>query len=137
LHLPDLNLKQTSLLVLIDVDVDGEMGVDVAHLVLESLCDTDDQIVDESADGAKRGDVLAAAVVDLDADDALLGHGEVDGKMAQVLGELAPRPLNRDQSRLDGDLDCTGIGVSACCPPAIAIFSRETAPSQSRPRIFQ
>lgn len=46
----DLDLPQIGLAVLLDVDVDGEMGVDVAHLVLEALGDTDDQVVDEGAD---------------------------------------------------------------------------------------
>lgn len=46
----DLDLKQTSILVLLEVDVDREMGIDVAHLVLEALGDTDDQVVDEGAD---------------------------------------------------------------------------------------
>lgn len=33
----DLNLPEASLAVLVEVDVDGEMGVDVAHLVLEAF----------------------------------------------------------------------------------------------------
>lgn len=41
----DLNLEAVGLLVLLDVDVDGEMGIDVSHLVLEALGDTDDQVV--------------------------------------------------------------------------------------------
>lgn len=62
---PDLDLPQTGLLVLVEVDVDGEMGVDVTHLVLEALGDTDDHVVDEGADGAEGGDVLPVAVVHL------------------------------------------------------------------------
>jgi hypothetical protein len=41
----DLNLPAVGLLVLLKVDVDREMGVDVSHLVLEALGDTDDQVV--------------------------------------------------------------------------------------------
>lgn len=41
----DLNLEAVGLLVLLDVDVDGKMGIDVSHLVLEALGDTDDQVV--------------------------------------------------------------------------------------------
>lgn len=41
----DLNLEAVGILVLLNVDVDGEMGVDVSHLVLEALGDTDDQVV--------------------------------------------------------------------------------------------
>ena len=48
----DLDLEQTSLLVLFNVDVDGEMGVDVAHLVLVAFGDAEDQVVDEGADGS-------------------------------------------------------------------------------------
>lgn len=60
-EVPDLNLKLVGLLVLLDVDVDGKMGIDVAHpttrlvrsrhcltcniLVLVALGDTDDQVV--------------------------------------------------------------------------------------------
>jgi hypothetical protein len=65
------------------------MGVDVAHLVLEAFGDADDQVVDEGADGAEGGDILSVAVVDLDGDDVLLGLGEVDSQVAQVLDELA------------------------------------------------
>lgn len=78
-----------SLLVDVKVDVDGEMGIDVTHLVLEALGDTDDQVVDKGADGAESGNVLAVAMVDLEANNALLDDGEVDGDVTQVLGELA------------------------------------------------
>jgi hypothetical protein len=65
------------------------VGVDVAHLVLEALGDTDDQVVDEGAHCPEGGDGLAAAVVDLDADDVLLGRREVDREVTEVLLELA------------------------------------------------
>jgi hypothetical protein len=87
--IPDLNLKQTGLGVLLDVDVNGEMCVDVSHLVLEALRDTDDQVVDESADCAEGGDVLSSTVVQLDVDDILLRVREVDRQMVEVLGEFA------------------------------------------------
>jgi hypothetical protein len=85
----DLDLVQARLRVLLHVDVDGEMGVDVAHLVLEALGHADDHVVDQRADGAEGGDVLARAVVELDVDDVLLWVREVDGQMAEVLDELA------------------------------------------------
>lgn len=119
-HIPDLDLVAASLGVLVDVDVDGEMGIDVAHLVLEALGDTNDQVVDDGADGAKSGDVLAAAVVDLDADNVLLNDREVNGDVAQVLGELAAGALDRNEPRLDRDLDCIVTNTtSATCPLAI------------------
>lgn len=62
-HIPDLDLVQASLCVLIHVDVDGEMCVDVAHLVLEALGDTDDQVVDDRAYCTESGDIFASTVV--------------------------------------------------------------------------
>lgn len=65
------------------------MGVDVAHLVLEALGDTDNHVVDDRSDGTQGGDILTVAVVDLDRDGVLLGVAEVDGQVAKVLGQLA------------------------------------------------
>lgn len=87
--IPDLDLKQTGLAVLLQVDVDGEMGVDVSHLVLEALGDTSDHVLDDGADSAKAGDLLAHTMVKLDGDDVLLGALERDGEMAKVLLKLA------------------------------------------------
>ena len=88
-NIPDLNLKQTGLAVLVHVDVDGEMCVDVSHLVPEALGDTNDQVVDEGSDGSEGCDVLSGAMVQLDVDEVLLGVREVDCQVAQVLGEFA------------------------------------------------
>jgi hypothetical protein len=126
-EVPDLNLVLVGLLVLLDVDVDGEMGVDVAHLVLVALGDTDDQVVDEGADGAEGSDALARAVVELDLDEVLLGVREADSQVTEGLGEsatgacrvklsmLAQRKvgdcaptLNDNVPGLDGDLDPRG-----------------------------
>lgn len=85
----DLDLEETSLGVLLNVDVDGEMGVDVTHLVLEAAGNTDDQVVDESADGAEGSDTLAGAMVQLNRDDVLGGAAEADSEVGQVLDELA------------------------------------------------
>lgn len=109
----DLDLVEASLRVLADVDVDGEMGVDVAHLVLEALGDADDHVVDQGADGAERSDILACAVVQLDVDETLLGVGEVDGQMGEVFDELAAGALDGYEARLDDDLDCRERDVSA------------------------
>jgi len=91
----DLDLVQAGLGVLLDVDVDGEMGVHVAHLVLEAPGHADDHVVDQRAHGAQRRDVLARAVVQLDVDDVLLGVREVHGDVVEVLGELACGVLER------------------------------------------
>ncbi len=68
------------------------MSIDVSHLVLEALRYADDQVVDVGSDCSEGGDVLARAMVDLNADDVLLGARKVDGQVAQVLGELAYYP---------------------------------------------
>ena len=106
MHIPDLDVDVASLVVLLDVDVDGKVSVDVSHLVLVALRYADDQVVDVGTDGSEGGDVLAGAVVDLDVDDILLGLGEVDSQVAQVLGKLASGTLDGDIPRLDVDLDC-------------------------------
>ena len=111
-HIPDLDVDVASLVVLLDVDVDGKVSVDVSHLVLVALRYADDQAVDVGTDGSEGGDVLAGAVVDLDVDDILLGLGEVDSQVAQVLGKLASGTLDGDIPRLDVDLDCTADRMS-------------------------
>ena len=146
--LPDLNLPDAGLRVLVQVDVDGEMGVDVAHLVLVALGDADDQVVDEGADGAEGSDALARAVVELDLDEVLLGVGEGNSQVAEGLLELATGAcdvlsmpvlcmccgcaptLNDNVPGLDGDLDPLGdleqfLGV------AVAQLSVLFVPSQS------
>lgn len=52
------------------------MCVDVAHLVLESLGDPDDQVVDESFDSTEGRDILAGAVVEFDVDGVCVWLGE-------------------------------------------------------------
>lgn len=89
LSLPDLNLIQACLLVFLDVDVDGEMGIDVSHFVPVALGDADDEVVDDGFDGAERGDILAAAVVDLDRDDVFAGQGEADSEVREIFCEFA------------------------------------------------
>ena len=65
------------------------MCVDISHLVLEALGDTDDQVVDEGSDCAEGSDVLSGTVVQFDVDNILLWVGEVDGQVVEVLRELA------------------------------------------------
>ena len=87
-YVPDLDLPQTSLIVLVQVHVDGEMGIDVSHLVLEALRNANNQVVDQGSDCAESSDILAGAVVEFNVDDILLGVREVDCQMAEVLTEL-------------------------------------------------
>lgn len=49
-HVPDGNFEEPSVCVLLDVDVDREMGVDVTHLVKETLRNSDYQVVDKGFD---------------------------------------------------------------------------------------
>ena len=65
------------------------MCVYVAHLVLVALGDADDHVVDDTAHCSDGCDGLARAVVHLNVDDILLGVGEADCDVLEVLGELA------------------------------------------------
>ena len=90
------------------------MGVDVSELVLVALGDTNDHVVDQSADSAEGSDILARAVVQLNVDALWLWVGESDSQVTKVLDELATRSLNGDLAGLDVDLDC-GRSVSFVC----------------------
>lgn len=102
------------------------MGVDVAHLVLEALGDTGDHVVDDGADCAEGGDVLAGTVVHLDRDGALAGVGEGDAQVAEILHELAARALNGDDAGLDVDLDCCAgillVSDFALCVRIVVVY---------------
>ena len=67
-NVPNVDLKKPGLGVLLDVDVDGEMGVDVSHLVPETFGHTNDQIVEDSLDCSQRSHVLTRAMVKLNVD---------------------------------------------------------------------
>ena len=110
------------------------MGIDVSHLVLEALGDTDNQVVDEGADGSESGDILTDAVVNLDVDDVLLGLREVNSDVGEVLGELSSGALDGDKSGLDVDLDCWTKTRSAMIPmiPFPCEFCQNISP---KPRI--
>ena len=90
------------------------MGVDVTHLVLEALGDTNDHVVDERTDGTESGDVLAGTVVHLDLDGGGIGLLERDGQVTKVLLEGATGTLNGDLAGLDSDLDCTEVPLVFC-----------------------
>lgn len=98
----------------LDVDVDGEMGVDVTHLVLEAAGNTDHEVVDDGADGAESSNTLAGTVVQLDGDHVLLGAAEGDGNVGEVLDELAAGTLDGHDTGLNVNLHCSGIPVSFC-----------------------
>lgn len=60
------------------------MCVDVAHLVFETPCDTDNQVVYEGLDGTKGCDILAGTVVEFDVDRRCVWSGEADGEMREI-----------------------------------------------------
>lgn len=68
----DLNLGT----LVLDVNVNGEMGVDVTHLVPEALGNTSDHILQNGLNGTHNGNVLTAAVEHLDLD--LIGRDLVE-----------------------------------------------------------
>lgn len=91
--------------VLLNVDVDGKMSIDVSHLVLVSPGDTGHQVLDDGLDGSEGSDILSRSVVDFDLDDLLalmvLGEGEGDGDVREILGQFAYRETPKDcQSRI-------------------------------------
>ena len=57
------------------------MGVNISHLVLESLRDPYDQIVDNRLDSAQRRDIFTGSVVKLNIDGIFVRLGEADSKM--------------------------------------------------------
>lgn len=133
----DLNLPEASVLALVDVDVDGEMRIDVAHLVLEALCHTNHHVVDDGLDGSQGGDILAVAVVDLDRDGVLGGVAKVDGEMAEVLDELAAGTLDGDDAGLDGDLDCNArekVSTNGSYNPVVVYLGSGRRTSRRRGR---
>ena len=79
--LPDFHLKEPSITILIDVDVDGEVSVDVTHLVLEPLGDTDYEVVDECLHSAKSSHIFPGSMVEFDVDGILVWVGEANSKM--------------------------------------------------------
>lgn len=87
-YAPDINLVETSLGILLEVDIDGEMCVDISHLILEALRDADYQVVDEGLDCAKCSYTLASAVVQFDVDDVSGWVREADGQMCHILHEF-------------------------------------------------
>jgi hypothetical protein len=109
--IPDLNDRAASLWVGLDVHVDGEVSVDVTHLVLEAAGDTDHKVVDDSADGAEGSNTLASTVVQLNGDNILLGAAEGDGNVGEILDELAAGTLDSHDAGLNLDLHCKTEGT--------------------------
>jgi hypothetical protein len=77
-HLPNLHLVQARFRVIFNVDIDGEMRVNVSHFVPKSTRNTDDQVVNQRFDGSESSHVLSCAMMELDIYDILRGMGEAD-----------------------------------------------------------
>lgn len=67
-YAPYLNLVQARFRIFLDIDIDGEMCIDISHFVLETPSNANDQVIDESLDGPKSSHVLARAMMQLDID---------------------------------------------------------------------
>lgn len=91
--------------VVTDGGRDGEVCVDKAHLVLESLGDTEDQVVDVRADGADASDVLLVSKPDLN-NDLSVSNVDVRGEVLERTGEGSTGANNGDLTGLHGDGDC-------------------------------
>lgn len=119
-----------ALVILLNVDVDGKMGIDVSHLVLVSLGDTDNQILDERLHGSQGSDILSRAVVNFDLNDLLvlstLGNGEGDRDVRKILGEFAWR------MRMLIEISCTLDGFQGLSDRAVSGISYLVDPRQSR-----
>jgi len=100
----DLNL----LSVVVNNNVDGKMGIYVTHLVLETLGNTGNHVVDNGTDGANASNVLAIAVVDNKLKLLLTSELDLHVKVTKVLGELAAGTLDGHNARLDGDINVVG-----------------------------
>lgn len=90
---PDLNIVSVGVVVLLNVDVNGEMGIDVSHLVLVSSGHTSDEILDDRLDGSESCDILSWSVVDFDLNGILallvLWESESNSDVGEILDEFA------------------------------------------------
>ena len=75
---PYLNIVESSFRILLNVHIDGEMRIDISHLVFEPFRNTEDEIVDDCLDCAEGSDVLTSAMVEFNVDGGLRRTGEAD-----------------------------------------------------------
>jgi len=98
------------LLIISNNDVDGEMGIDETHLVLVTLGDTNDHVVDQRADGAEASNVLALAVPDSETETGRVELDNIHVNMTEVLGQGTTGTSNGDDTGLDINLDIVRDG---------------------------
>lgn len=92
-------------LVVDDGDVDGEVRVGGAHLVLEALGHTSDHVLDMGAHGSNAGNVLAGTEPDGNVQLVLALAGDLDRDVVKVLLQGAPRSGNLDLAAVQVDSD--------------------------------
>lgn len=102
----DLN----SVSVVDDVNVDGEMGIDISHLVSVTLGNTGNQVLDKRLDGTESSNVLSLTVVDRDLDKAVRDLAESNVNVLELLGQSTTRSSDSDNSGLDSDSDALRDG---------------------------
>ncbi len=107
----DLNSSNRSVSLFFSiVDVDGEVGVHVAHLVLEALGDADDQVVDWSVRTVRRAATVLRVPWWISILMTIWLFGlEADGDMAKVLDELSCSRVSESASPIAG-LILSGLG---------------------------
>ena len=104
------------------VDIDWEMRVDVSQLVLVTLGDTGDQVVNQRLDSSQSSNVLSVTVVDGNLDQLLADLGESNINVLQGLDQGTSWASNLNNSGLDADSntfwDCDrlfGLNVLHLC----------------------
>lgn len=130
--LGDLNLTNTLLTqevsdlnnssVINDVNVDGEMCVDISHLVLVTLGNTGDQVSNKRLDGSESSNVLSVSVVDSDLDSLVRDLAEGNINVSEVLGKATSGSSNGNDTGLDVNgntlrdvKDLVGLDELHCC----------------------
>jgi hypothetical protein len=96
------------LTIIVNNNVDGKMGIYVTQLVLETLSDTSDHVVDDGADSTDASNVLTVAVVDNELELLLTSELDLHVKMAEVLCKFTTRTLNVHNARLNGNFNVLG-----------------------------
>lgn len=93
-------------------DVDGEMGVTETHLVLESLGDTGDHVLDVRSDGSDGSDVLSVSEPNIDLKGtSILSHRQVHGEVLEGTLEGSEGTGHLDGSSLELNLDCEATNI--------------------------
>jgi len=94
-----------SLAIILNSNVDGEMGVDGLHLVTVSVGNALHHVLDMTDDGSHRGDVLAASKPFLCLNSLLSQHLDVELGVLKGLAENSALALDGDDAVVDGRSD--------------------------------